>query len=121
MLEEKVGKFIDEVVEMLKPLKRKTINRASEISAHIAAWWLYWNGVFAYELKSWDEFKKMYRLAFEHCIIREYWLYNGIRDEIKEEMVKRFCKIYSPDEFEKVFNEIKDGISRTIKIAEGVK
>jgi hypothetical protein len=120
MFEEKVGKFIDEVVKMLEPLSDKEVSQACEIHEHVTAFANYFELPTILELSYWIRLKELFLRGFEAILLWRYSVRRSLTNDDKKELIEQFCRVFSPDEYDQVFEKAKIDIKDTIKIVKVV-
>jgi hypothetical protein len=116
MFEDKVGKFIDEIVDMLKPLSADKIRLMHEICDHIIAFRSYLEIPMIVKYSEYERLKILFILGFEAQLVFRYYAKGGLTDEDIKELIDSFCKVFSPNEFDQVFEQMKKDINDTINI-----
>jgi hypothetical protein len=116
MYEDKVGKFIDGIVDMLKPLSANRIRLMHEICDHLIAFRSYFEIPMIVKYSEYERLKKLFILGFESQIVFRYYGKGGLTDEDRKELIDSFCKVFSPHEYEQVFEQVKKDINDTINI-----
>jgi hypothetical protein len=121
MFEDKVGKFIDGIVEMLKPLSVNEVRRVYQLHDHVAAFHNYFELPVIISSSYWERLKRLFMLGFEAQLVWMYYSKEGLVDGDKKELIETFCKVFSPHEYDQAFEQIIQDIRETINIVRGVK
>jgi hypothetical protein len=120
MFEDKVGKFIDEIVKMLEPLNDKEVSQVCRIHEHITAFANYFELPTILELSYWVRLKELFLLGFEAILLWRYSSKRLLTSDDKKELIEQFCRVFSSDEYYKTFEKVKKDIKDTIKIVRGM-
>jgi hypothetical protein len=121
MSEEKVSKLIDEIFEMLRPLSLDETLHVSRLCDHITAWRAYFGIPMIIEYSKHEDLKRIFMLSFEAQLAWIYHVRGVLTDEERKDLIWAFCKVFSPGEFDQVFEKMKEDIRRNIEIVKGVR
>ncbi|MCR6668786.1 MAG: hypothetical protein NDF51_02195 [archaeon YNP-WB-040] len=121
MFEDKVRKFIDEIVEMLKPLSADEVKRVYQLHDHLAAFHNYFELPAIIGSMYWERLKRLFMLGFEAQLVWMYHSKEGLVDGDKKELIETFCRVFSPHEYDQALEKIKLDIKETIDIVKGMK
>jgi hypothetical protein len=121
VFEDKVGKFIDEIIEMLKPLNDYEVRRVFQLLDHDASFRCYFQLPIVISISYYKVLKRLFTLGFEAQLVWKYHAKRELTSEDRKELIEIFCKVFSPDEYDQTFEQIKQDIIETINIVKGVK